>query len=256
MLRRSFLSGLAAVATGAPAIGDPAAVPEVDVLLVLALDASGSQSDQQITLQREGHARAVQSPRFLDAVAAGLHGRVALSVVEWSDEDRQSVTVPWTEISDRDTARGFADRLMRAWRPIPGATSISGAIDFSLSLLARAPYAADRRVIDIAGNGPNNGGRPLAMSRDDAAEAGVTVNGLPILDLYPDLDRYYAEEVICGPGAFIVVARDLASFAEAVARKLVSEIAELTPPTRVALRPASGACAPCAGEDRSGSCSA
>lgn len=233
MFRRSFLSAVATAATGALAAEPPTARTEVDVLLVLALDASGSQSDQQITLQREGHARAVRSPRFLDAVAAGLHGRVALSVVEWSDEDRQSVTVPWSVISDPDSARGFADRLMGAWRPIPGATSISGAIDFSLSLLARAPYAAERQVIDIAGNGPNNGGRPLAMARDDAAEAGVTVNGLPILDLYLELDRYYAEQVISGPGAFIVVARDLGSFAEAVVRKLVTEVAAMPPPRRL-----------------------
>lgn len=118
-----------------------------------------------------------------------------------------------------------AGRLLRAPRPIPGYTSISGAIDFAARLFARTPWEAVRRVVDISGNGRNNDGRPAAAARDDAATAGITVNGLPILDTEQDLDAYYAEEVIGAPDAFLVVARDLGSFAEAIRRKLVREIA-------------------------------
>lgn len=221
MHRRRFLATLPMAAM----IPRPGDTDPVDVLLVLATDASGSLTDERITLQREGYATALESREFLRAVASGPLGRVALAAIEWSDRGRQDVTVPWTLIEDAAGARHFADTLRRAPRPIPGFTSISGAIDASLGLLARAPYAAERRVIDISGNGVNNDGRDDAAARDDAVAAGITVNGLPILDLVPELDRYYARTVIGGPRAFLVVARDIASFAEAVRRKLVIEIA-------------------------------
>jgi hypothetical protein len=145
--------------------------------------------------------------------------------VEWSSRDRQDVAIPWTAVEDAATARRFAERLMRAPRPIPGYTSISGAIDFSAGLLAAAPFVAARRVIDISGNGVNNDGRPAVEARDAAVPAGVTVNGLPLLDLAKDLDAYYATNVIGGPRAFMVVARDLESFSEAVLKKLTVEVA-------------------------------
>jgi hypothetical protein len=207
-------------------------VDRVDVLLVLAIDASGSLSDERLTLQREGHARAVESITFLDAVAAGHQGRVALTALEWSNSGRQDQAVPWTVIEDAPSARAFGSALLQAPRPIPGFTSISGAIDFSARLLAQAPYMAARRVIDISGNGQNNDGRPAIAARDDALAGGVTINGLPILDAVRDLDTYYAENVIGGPGAFMVVARDLDSFSQAILKKLVTEIAT-APATRV-----------------------
>lgn len=231
MLRRTILrtasSAAAALAVHPVHAAGPAA-EAVDVLLVLAIDASGSLSDARITLQREGHARAVQSAPFLDAAAAGFHGRVGLAVVEWSNQDRQHQTVPWTAIGDAVAAQQFAAALVRAPRPIPGYTSVSGAIDFSVGLLARAPFAASRRVIDVSGNGINNDGRPAAVARDAAVAAGITINGLPILDVEEDLERYYTEEVIGGPRAFLVVARDLGSFATAIQRKLVTEVAYAT----------------------------
>jgi hypothetical protein len=232
MLRRSLLAAAGAGLAQVPALGRTGTV---DVLLVLAIDASGSLSDERLTLQREGHARAVQSDAFLDAVAAGPIGRVGLAAVEWSNQDRQDLTEPWTCVEDAATARGFAAALRRAPRSIPGFTSISGAIDFATRLHARAPYAADRRVIDVSGNGTNNDGRPAAEARDAAVAAGITVNGLPILDAVRDLDGYYAREVIGGPRAFLVVARDMESFARAVLRKLLVEIAD-TPGRRPARR--------------------
>jgi hypothetical protein len=224
MLRRTLLAGGLAP-TGARS--EPGTVPahHVDVLLVLAIDASGSLSDERLTMQREGHARAIESEAFLAAVGLGDIGRVGLAVVEWSNQDRQGLTVPWTAVEDAPTARGFAQRLRRAPRPIPGFTSISGALDFSARLLMRAPYNAPRRVVDVSGNGENNDGRPVTAARDDAVAAGITINGLPILDAVRDLDAYYAREVIGGPRAFMVIARDMESFGRAVLRKLVSEVA-------------------------------
>jgi len=207
----------------------PVDVLPVDVLLVFAIDASGSLSDAHLTLQREGHAGAVGSAAFVAAVRSMPRRRVALTVVEWSDHDRQEQVVPWTIIAGRDTAEAFAAALLRAPRPMPGFTSISGAIDFSAGLLKHAPFAAARRVIDVSGNGANNDGRPAAEARDDAVAAGITVNGLPILDVDAELDTYYANDVIGGDRAFLTVARDLASFSEAALRKLVTEIATAAP---------------------------
>lgn len=232
MLRRRILATLP-LAAMAPGSWNRDAV---DVVLVLATDASVSLSDERITLQREGYARAIESEEFLRAAASGPLGRVALAAIEWSDRARQDVTAPWTLIEDAASARRFAAMLRRAPRPIPGFTSISGAIDASVGLLARAPYAASRQVIDVSGNGVNNDGRDAAAARDDAVAAGITVNGLPILDVAPDLDGYYAQAVIGGPRAFLVVARDIASFAEAVRRKLVVEIAAAGESARSPLR--------------------
>ena len=225
MVRRSLLGSAAArLVSGARTTADAMSGP-VDVLLVLAIDASGSLSDERLTMQREGHARAVESQAFLDVVTSGHRGRVALAAVEWSNSDRQALIVPWTIVEDAESAWHFASALVRAPRPVPGFTSISGAIDFSVELLSRAPYAATRHVIDVSGNGTNNDGRPVARARNDAVAAGVTVNGLPILDAVGDLETYYARDVIGGPRAFTVVARDMHSFAQAVLRKLVLETA-------------------------------
>lgn len=225
MLRRNLLAAALAATCLDNAKAARAATEAVDVLLVLAMDASGSLSNERITLQRESHARAVVSDTFLDAVAWGTHRRVALAAVEWSNHDRRGLVVPWTVVEDAISAQRFAGRLRHAPPPIPGLTSISGGIDFAVELLSRAPYTAARRVIDVSGNGPNNDGRPVIEARDDAVAAGVTVNGLPVLDAVGDLDAYYAGNVIGGARAFMVVAQDVESFGRALLRKLVLEIA-------------------------------
>jgi len=225
MLRRTLLTTVPAVVAATLPVMPSSAAADVDLLLVLAIDASGSLSDARITLQREGHARAIASPALINAILAGPLGRVGLTVVEWSNQDRQIQTVPWTVIADAACAQHFADALMRAPRPVPGFTSISGAIDGAARLIARAPHESTRRVIDISGNGINNDGRDVVRARDDAVASGITINGLPILDADPRLDEYFAQEVIGGPRAFTVIARDIGSFSEAVLRKLVTEIA-------------------------------
>lgn len=225
MLRRNLLAAALMTTSWRKANAAHAAIGAVDVLLVLAMDASGSLSNERITLQREGHARAVVNDTFLDAVASGIHRRVALAAVEWSNHDRQGLVVLWTVVEDAISARQFACKLRQAPSPVPGFTSISGGIDFAVELLSRAPYTAARRVIDVSGNGPNNDGRPVIEARDDAVAAGVTVNGLPVLDAVRDLDAYYAGNVIGGARAFMVVAQDIENFERALLRKLVLEIA-------------------------------
>lgn len=192
---------------------------------MLAIDTSGSVSTERMTLQIEGYARALETDVFMRTVRAGLHGRIAVTFVGWSGWDHQTQMVPWTVIEDEVTADAFTEDLLRADKPAPGYTSISGAIDYSAGLIRSSGYQALRRVIDISGDGPNNDGRPVTDARDEALAAGITINGLPILEVEPGLDEYYRENVICGVDAFTIVAQDLTSFTDAVLRKLLTEVA-------------------------------
>lgn len=202
------------------------AAPEaVDVALVLTLDASGSIANDRLRFQIDGHARALESERFVAAVEGGLLGRSAVTFFAWTGSDRQSVAVRWTVIDSRASAHSFARSLRRATMPIPGYTSISGAIDTGVCLLRESGFDATHRVIDICGNGMNNDGRLVTEARDDAVAQGITINGLAILDVMPQLDAYFADHVIGGSRAFVTIARDEASFATCVLRKLVQEVA-------------------------------
>ena len=204
---------------------------EVDVALVLAVDSSGSVSEQRLTMQIQGYLDAIRHPTFIDAVRGGLRGRIGLTFVTWTDARRQDQTVPWQVIEDQAGALAFAQGVQNALRPLPGWTSISGAIDFCTALLLNCGYAATRRVIDISGDGANNDGRPVAEARDAAVGTGVTINGLPIVEVEPDLEQYYRENVIGGPNSFVVVARSSGAFGEAVLRKLLVEVAGIRPPS-------------------------
>ena len=201
----------------------------VDVALVLAVDSSGSISEQRLSMQIQGYLDAVRHPSFIEAVHGGRYGRIALTFMEWTDARRQEQVVGWTVIDDAAAAQAFAHHIQEALRPLPGWTSISGAIDFSAALLLESHFLATRRVIDISGDGANNDGRPVTEARDAAVAAGITINGLPILEVEPDLEAYYRENVIGGPDAFVVVARDTGSFGEAVLRKLLVEVAGIAP---------------------------
>ena len=202
---------------------------EVDVALVLAVDSSGSISQERLAMQLQGYMDALRHPGFIDAVRGGRHGRIALTFIEWTDVRRQDQIVGWTVIEDAAGAQGFATAIHDALRPLPGWTSISGAIDFSVGLLLGSGFVTSRRVIDISGDGANNDGRPVTEARDAAVAAGITINGLPIIEAEPDLEAYYRGNVIGGPDSFVVVARDTGSFGEAVLRKLLVEIAGIQP---------------------------
>ena len=125
------------------------------------------------------------------------------------------------------TAHQFAETLLQAPGPIPGFTSISGAIDFARQRLAACGYAADRQVIDVFGDGTNNDGRPVTEARDEAIAASIAINGLPIVRSEPDVAAYYSRNSIGGEAAFITIAKDISSFHTAVLEKFVTEIAQV-----------------------------
>jgi hypothetical protein len=223
------LIGLAATAGPRRAAAEP-----VDLVLVLAVDVSGSVDAFEAHLQREGYLRALVHPDVIKAITSGERKRIAVTYVEWAGSYFQRTVVDWAVISDLGSARAFVDRL-KANPPITERwTSLSGAIDYAMERLAACPHKGERRVIDISGDGPNNSGRAVHDARDAAVKAGVTINGLPIVNDRPnpwgrppppDLDKYYFENVIGGPGAFIIVAKGFGNFAEAIRHKMVREIA-------------------------------
>jgi Protein of unknown function (DUF1194) len=204
-----------------PVLGQTA----VDLNLVLALDASGSVDDERFELQKQGYVRAFLNPRVLDAIRSGNEQAISVSMVQWTGPTLHEVMVPWMVVRDEASARAFGAAINAAQRRLHGGgTSVSGAIDFSVMLLNTSPYRATRRVIDISGDGSNNLGRPPEQARDEAVAMGIRINGLPILMVEPDLDQYFRESVIGGPGAFVIVAQNYEQFADAILRKLVTEI--------------------------------
>src|SRR5690348_5070411 len=202
----------------------------VDVALVLAIDSSGSISEERLMLQIQGYLDALRHPSFIEAIRGGSNGRIALTFVEWTDARRQDQVVGWRVIEQAADAFAFAKTIQDALRQLPGWTSISAAIDCSVGLLLGSGFAATRRVIDVSGDGANNDGRPVTEARDAAVAAGITINGLPIVVVEPGLETYYRENVIGGPDSFIVVARSTGSFAEAVLRQLLVDVAGVAPP--------------------------
>lgn len=209
----------------------------VDLNLVLAVDVSGSVNETRFELQRRGYAAAFRDPLVVQAIAASTHQAIAVAMVQWTGPTLHVVVVDWTLVHDQPSANALAATFEAMPRQLfGGGTSVSGAIDFSMQLLAKSPYRGERRIIDISGDGANNRGRPAALARDEAVKAGVVINGLPILGLEPDLDGYYRENVIGGPGAFVITAQGYDNFAEAIRDKLVNEIARREPPSTYAAR--------------------
>jgi hypothetical protein len=215
------------------------AAEQVDLLLVLASDVSRSVDHPKFLLQRQGYAAAISDPRVLAAITSGLHRQIAVCFVEWAGWSSQKVVIDWTLIGDEGSARLFGDRLLEAPRSFADRTSISGGLYFALKQLERAPHEADRRAVDVSGDGTNNSGPEVTSARDEVLSKGVTINGLVILTPAPGLalsehtdppggiEKYYRDNVIGGPGAFVVVAEDHNSFGQAIAKKLIAEIALL-----------------------------
>lgn len=205
--------------------GALAAAP-VAVQLVLAVDVSGSVSQDRFELQREGYAAAFRSATVLQAIRTTSTGSIAVAMVQWTGPALHVVAVDWSLIDDAASAERFAAAIQRAPRALfGGGTSISGAIDYAMGMLAEAKYQGQRQVIDVSGDGANNRGRPAEDARDAAVQAGVVINGLPILTLEPELDVYYRQSVIGGPGAFVIAVKSYEEFAAALRSKLITEIA-------------------------------
>ncbi len=217
------------------------AAEPVDLLLVLAADVSRSVDNEKFKLQREGYAAAIADRRVLDAIRSGRNGRIAVLFLEWSGLDNQKVVIDWTPIDGPKAAQEFGDRLLESSRSFADRTSISGGIDFAVAQFARAPFASERRTIDVSGDGTNNAGRDVRLARDEALALGITINGLVILSERPlpwnpehtnppgGLANYYRENVAGGSGAFVLEAKDFNSFGQAIVKKLIAEIADATP---------------------------
>jgi hypothetical protein len=229
---------LLTVAGAAMSLAAAPAAEQVDLLLVLAADVSRSVDSGKFQLQREGYAAAISDARVLDAIRSGRTGRIGLTFVEWSGVGSQRVVIDWTTVGDAESAKGFGDRLLEAPRSFADRTSISGAIEFAMGQLARAPYQSTRRTIDISGDGTNNAGRDVKLARDEALAQGMTINGLVIFSETPlawnpdhtnppgGLDNYYRNNVVGGPGAFVLVAENFNSFGQAIVKKMIAEVAQ------------------------------
>jgi Protein of unknown function (DUF1194) len=218
------LCAILVILTGA---GAPAhAQTPVDLQLVLAVDASGSVSDARFELQKQGYVAAFRNLRLLEAIRSGSSKAITVTMTQWTGPALQLQVVPWMLIRDEASMLALADAIDKAPRQLfGGGTSISGAIDHAVTLFPASEFKGARRVIDVSGDGANNRGRSAVAARDDAVREGVSINGLPILALEPSLDHYYRDNVIGGPGAFVVVAESYEDFAEAVLKKLITEIA-------------------------------
>ena len=197
----------------------------VDLVLVLALDVSGSVDQHEYDLQTKGLAAAFRSPKILKAIARGRRKQIAVVGVQWAGSEKQAVVVPWTVIKDRRGAEWFASQLGSMQRRyLNSETDLSGVIDFATEVALAAPMAAARRVIDISGDGMDNVTYTTLAARDRALRAGMTINGLAILNETPELDKYYDYNIIGGPEAFVIKAGDYEDYADAILRKLLREI--------------------------------
>jgi hypothetical protein len=217
---------------------------EVDLLLVLAVDVSRSIDQTKFMLQRDGYAAAVSNRGVLEAISSGPHQKIALNFLEWSGFGAQKLVIDWTVIDGANAARRFGDQIVEAPRSFADRTSISGGIEFASAQLERSPFKAPRHIIDVSGDGTNNAGREVGAARDEAVAKGIIVNGLVILSdsqlLFNaehtnppgGLEKYYRENVIGGPGAFVLVAEDFNAFGKAIIKKLIAEIAAAPSPRR------------------------
>ena len=207
----------------------------VDLDLVLAVDVSGSVNQARYELQRSGYAAAFRSADVKDAIQAGAAHAIAVTMVQWTGPTLQEHVVDWTLVKDAASADALAATIEALPRQLfGGGTSISGAIDYAMTLFPQSPYRAPRRVIDVSGDGANNRGRPAEQARDAAVASGIAINGLPILALEPDLEDYYRANVVGGPGAFVMPAAHYEDFAEAILKKLITEIAARDVPLKLA----------------------
>ncbi len=218
-----------------------AAAEPVDVMLVLVTDVSRSVDDSEFTLEKQGYGTALSDPQVMAAIRGGAVGQIAISYVEFAGSFEVRTVVDWHVVRDAASAAAFLGEMQAAPRSYWGRTSISAGIDHAMRLLGDAGFEAQRRVIDVAGDGTNNAGRDVTEARDDAVRAGVTINGLAIINEHPvsytfahvqppgGLTNWYDENVAGGAGHFVVEVRSFQAFGEAMTRKLINEIADARP---------------------------
>jgi hypothetical protein len=235
------VAGIAAPSPSNQLSQQRADTPSVDVELVLAVDVSYSMDMDELAIQREGYAQAIISKEFLQALRTGPNGKISVTYFEWAASSDQKIIIPWRVIDGPETADAVANEIMKAPIRRASRTSISGAINFAMPLFDENPHRGIRRVIDISGDGPNNEGSSVTLARDTALEKGITINGLPIMVKEPsystmdidNLDFYYEDCVIGGPGSFVVTIKDRDKFKEAIRTKLLLEVAGRSPERRI-----------------------
>lgn len=218
-------------------VADKQPAPSVDVELIIAVDVSYSMDLDELAVQRDGYAQALVSKEFLQALRSGPNSKISVTYFEWSASSDQKIIIPWRVIDGPETADAVASEIMKAPVRRGSRTSISGAIFFAMPLFDEDPYRGLRRVIDISGDGPNNNGPPVTPARDEALGKGIVINGLPIMVKEPsystmdidNLDWYYEDCVIGGPGSFVVPIKDREQFKEAIRTKLIQEVASRPP---------------------------
>src|ERR1700742_1198129 len=240
VLIAGLVAGGAVVAAPGPQLPQQRAetdANDVDVQLILAVDVSYSMDMDELAIQREGYAQAIVSKDFLQALKTGPHGKVAVTYFEWAASSDQKIIIPWRVIDGPESADAVAAEIMKTPIRRASRTSISGAIYFAMPLFDESPYKGLRRVIDISGDGPNNNGAPVTIARDEALSKGIIINGLPIMVKEPsystmdidNLDFYYEDCVIGGPGSFVISIKDREKFKEAIRTKLLMEVAGRMP---------------------------
>jgi hypothetical protein len=201
---------------------------------VLAVDVSESVDGEEYELQHEGIARAFESAPLIAAISGGAKSAIDVLVLEWSDRNKQVVTVGWTRVSDKASAAAFAAKVRASRRSSNGLTAIGDALLAAQAAFRTQPNPASRRVVDLSGDGMANIGPPPQQVRDEMVAAGITINGLAILKTEPWLDSYYDDNVVGGPGGFLVQVDDFTSFAAAMQQKLLAEVAATRPRGRAA----------------------
>ncbi|WP_420410248.1 DUF1194 domain-containing protein [Hoeflea sp.] len=214
-----------------------AAREQVDVALVLAVDVSRSMSTRELEIQRDGYAAALEHPDVIRAIGQGAYGRIAVTMFEWAGSGSVRQIFDWTLLETAADAQALSDQVRRTQPRGQRRTSISGAIEHALTRLEASPWDGFRKVIDISGDGPNNQGTPVLDARAEALEKRVVINGLPLMTSdgpgggfnIEDLDAYYANCVIAGPGSFLVPVTKWEQFPEAIRRKLILEIGMIGP---------------------------
>jgi hypothetical protein len=213
----------------------------VDTELVLAVDVSYSMDPDEQALQREGYIAGITSREFMLALKSGMHGKVAVTYFEWAGPGDHKIIVPWRLVDGPEAADAVANEIARAPYRRASRTSIASALQFAKPLFDASGYHGIRRVIDVSGDGANNSGPLVVPVRDEVVASGITINGLPIMLKRPNtftmdidnLDIYYEDCVIGGPGAFVISIQERAQFKEAIRTKLVLEIAARTPEHRI-----------------------
>jgi hypothetical protein len=237
VLALGWTFGVAAPTKGSLLVDKSPNATLVDTELVLAVDVSYSMDPEEQQLQREGYIEAITSRDFMDALKGGMHAKVAVTYFEWAGPFDQKIIVPWRLIDGPESAGGFANEIARASYRRASRTSIASALQFAKPLFDASGYNGVRKVIDVSGDGANNSGPLVTMVRDDVLAAGITINGLPLMLKRPNtftmdienLDIYYEDCVIGGPGAFVIPIHAREQFKEATRTKLVLEIAGRTP---------------------------